>query len=93
MICPATPRSWGWRTAEFTDADRAHYERNAADERFPQSRHFYLCRKKGCGLLPEVYVRYNYITGRQGRSSWQQKPYCRAHGEQLVESKRQKEVA
>lgn len=86
-------KSWNWRIAEFTAADREHYERNAADEKWPQGRHYYLCRKKGCGKLPDVFVCYDYVTGRQGRISWQEKPYCREHGEQIVAAHRQPEAA
>lgn len=85
-------KSWNWRIAPFTDADREHYKVNlekAADKH----KFYYRCRKKGCGALPEVFVRYDYVTGRAGRVSWQEKPYCRAHGEQIVASKRQPEAA
>lgn len=86
-------KSWNWRIAPFTEQDTAHYQRGANDEKWPQHRHYYLCRKKGCGALPEVFVRYDYVTGRQGRVSWQEKPYCRAHGEQIVAAHRQPEAA
>ena len=73
-----------------TTAD--YYQRKAIleDEKY---RRYYLCRKKGCGAVPVVFVRYDYVTGRQGRVSWQEKPYCRAHGEQIVAEHRQSEAA
>lgn len=85
-------RSWNWRLAPMSDDERAHYQRQG-EKAEPQYKHFYLCRKKGCGALPSVYVRYDYVTGRAGRVSWQERPYCSAHGEQLVAAKRQAAAA
>lgn len=85
-------KSWNWRVAPMSEADLAHFRRQAetAEERY---KHYYLCRKKSCGALPEVFVRYDYVTGRQGRVSSQEKPYCRTHGEKIVDSRRHPEAA
>lgn len=83
-------KSWNWRIAPMTDDTRAYYKKQSEDARWGRG---YLCRKKNCGALPELFVRYDYVTGRQGRVSWQEKPYCRPHGEQIVASKRQPEAA
>jgi hypothetical protein len=76
-------KSWGWRIIPFTEKDTAYYLRTAESTR-PEWRYYYLCRRKGCGATPEVFVAYNYVTGRAGRLSYQQRPFCRAHGEEAV---------
>lgn len=89
-------KSWGWCLEPFTDADRTYYEAQRSSDfiaKYPTYLRHWLCRKKGCGAHPEVFVRYSYVTGRAGRVSWQQKPYCRIHGEQIVAAKRQPEAA
>lgn len=45
------------------------------------------CRKKGCGKPSECYVAYRYITGRAGRVSTSEKPYCREHALAIVAAK------
>lgn len=77
-------KSWNWRIVPLTESDREHYALKAADDKWPQFKHYYLCRKKGCGAVPEVMVRYDYVTGRQGRVSWQERPYCLKHGQEAV---------
>jgi hypothetical protein len=74
-------KSWGWRIIPFTEQDSAHYLRQAESSIWKR---YYLCRRKGCGATPEVFVAYNYVTGRAGRVSYQQRPFCRTHGEQVV---------
>lgn len=89
-------KSWGWKVVPFTQADLDYYARQreskyVADH--PTSMRYYVCRKKGCGQHPSVWVQYSYVTGRAGRVSWQQKPYCQAHGEQIVADHSQPEAA
>lgn len=85
-------KSWGWRTIPFTEQDSAYFARQA-ETAIPKYRHFYLCRRKGCGAAPEVFVRYSYVTGRAGRVSYQERPFCRVHGEQAVAAHKQPEAA
>ena len=75
--------SWNWQVVPMSEQDIAYYRRNfeTSEERFKR---YYVCRKKGCGAMPDVFVSYHYVTGRRGRVSFQQRPFCREHGEQAV---------
>lgn len=86
--------SWNWHIIEFNEHDRRHFAGRfngvGVDPRWAESeKHWASCRKKRCGRMAEVYVRYYYVTGRAGRLSCADRPYCREHGEQLVASKAQ----
>lgn len=90
MSKPAS--SWNWRITEMDAATRESYARQHELAK-PEYKRYYHCYKKGCEVLPEVYVRYNYVTGRAGRVSDNSKAYCRAHGEEIVAKKTHRDEA
>jgi hypothetical protein len=64
-------RSWGWRIVEFAEG------RGGA---FASLR----CRNKKCDQPAQVYVAYDYVTGRGGRVTTNERPYCRTCAAQVV---------
>jgi hypothetical protein len=73
--------SWNWRIVEFESSYREWVAKM-----FGAHDHSYsvVCKKKGCGKMAECFVVYDYVTGRQGRISSNDKPYCRPHSEQII---------
>ena len=78
--------SWNWRVVEFDESQTARIARLwgtvEPGQRYvdPSAR----CSKKSCETKPEVYVAYEYVTGRAGRSTTRERVYCRAHAEEAV---------
>ena len=76
-------KSWNWRIVEFNEKAR-EYHTQAYHSLDPYVRYAGHCRARGCSLPAEVYVVYNYVTGRQGRVSEARKVMCRRCAEAAV---------
>lgn len=79
-------RSWNWRVVEFSASQREYVARILGDPGH-WNRRTALCSTKNCGTRAECVVAYDYVTGRAGRVSTNERPYCRAHAENLVRRK------
>lgn len=82
-------KSWNWRIVEFSASHHAWLAEifDGKNSKWKPSDSMARCTKKGCTAKPEVYVAYDYVTGRQGRVSSAERQFCRPHAEELIAAK------
>lgn len=80
--------SFNWKIVEFLDSQREAVARVFGDSGAPWLRRGWTCRKPKCGKPAEVFVAYNYVTGKRGRVGVNERPHCREHAELVIARKR-----
>jgi predicted secreted protein len=82
------PRSWGHEVRRLTEDEIARAEKQ--DERgaeiFKREGYAYttICRMPKCRERITCEIRYSYVTGRAGRTSWAAKNVCTGHAEKFA---------
>lgn len=81
-------RSWGHEVRRLAEAEIAENERRDkhSAEVFGRDDYRYntLCRMPKCKESATHQVRYSYVTGRAGRTSWAAKDVCTGHAEKFA---------
>lgn len=77
-------KSWGHTLELLSDEEIARRDACTAreKERFPNLAWDYMrCRMGRCRNRAKYFLRYHYVTGRQGRVSWAEKLICESHAD------------